>query len=49
MWIILDEAHVTNVGVVPEYRGEGVGELLMRSLMAAAKSRGAKKNDSGSP
>ena len=43
MWIILDEAHVTNVGVVPEYRGEGVGELLMRSLMAAAKSRGAKK------
>jgi ribosomal-protein-alanine N-acetyltransferase len=43
MWIILDEAHVTNVGVLPEYRGLGVGELLMRSLMAAAKTRGAKK------
>ncbi|AEE90690.1 MAG: ribosomal protein S18-alanine N-acetyltransferase [Tepidanaerobacter acetatoxydans] len=43
MWIILDEAHVTNVGVLPEYRGKGIGELLMRSLMAAAKNHGATK------
>ena len=43
MWIIIDEAHVTNVGVLPEYRGEGVGELLMRSLMVLAKHQGAKK------
>ncbi|MDD4570100.1 MAG: ribosomal protein S18-alanine N-acetyltransferase [Tepidanaerobacteraceae bacterium] len=43
MWIILDEAHITNVGVLTEYRGEGVGELLMRSLMVIAKNRGAKK------
>jgi len=43
MWTIIDEAHVTNVGVLPEYRGEGVGEYLMRSLIAAAKERGAKK------
>jgi len=41
MWVIIDEAHVTNVGVLPEYRGEGVGEFLMRSLIAAAKERGA--------
>ena len=26
MWIVLDEAHVTNVGVLPEYRGQGMGE-----------------------
>lgn len=43
MWIILDEAHVTNIGVLPEYRGKGVGETLMRSLMALAKSNGANK------
>ena len=43
MWIIIDETHVTNVGVLPEYRGEGVGELLMRSLMVLAKHQGAKK------
>lgn len=41
MWVIIDEAHVTNVGVLPEYRGEGVGEFLMRSLIAVAKERGA--------
>lgn len=43
IWVVLDEAHVTNVGVLPEYRGEGVGELLMKSLMALAKHQGAKK------
>jgi ribosomal-protein-alanine N-acetyltransferase len=43
MWIVLNEAHVTNVGVLPEYRGEGIGELIMRSLMAIAKNHGADK------
>jgi len=43
MWIILNEAHVTNVGVLPEYRGMGIGELLMRTLMAIAKSKNADK------
>lgn len=43
MWIIIDEAHVTNIGVLPEYRGQGIGELLMRSLIAGAKARGAKR------
>ena len=43
MWLILDEAHVTNVGVLPEYRGEGTGESLMRSLMSIAKDLGANK------
>ncbi|HHW02441.1 MAG TPA: ribosomal protein S18-alanine N-acetyltransferase [Thermoanaerobacterales bacterium] len=43
MWIVLNEAHVTNVGVLPEYRGEGIGELIMRTLMAIAKEHGADK------
>jgi len=42
MWIILDEAHVTNVAIHPKYRGLKLGELLMRSLMANAKILGAK-------
>lgn len=29
MWIILDEAHITNVGVLPQYRKKGIGEKLM--------------------
>jgi ribosomal-protein-alanine N-acetyltransferase len=43
IWIVLDEAHVTNVGIIPEYRGRGIGETLMRTLIEIAKSHGAKK------
>jgi len=41
MWIIVDEAHVTNVAIVPEYRGEKLGEKLMGALIEHAKGRGA--------
>lgn len=41
MWIILDEAHVTNVAIVPKVRGLKLGELLMRHLMVSAKLLGA--------
>lgn len=41
MWIILDEAHVTNVAVHPDYRGSHLGERMMRGLMARAKTLGA--------
>ena len=30
MWIIFDEAHITNVCVLPEYRGRGYAYALMR-------------------
>lgn len=43
MWIILDEAHITNVAVLPEYRGRGLGEGLLRALMGAALCQGARK------
>lgn len=42
MWIIIDEAHITNVALLPEYRGRGLGEKLMIALMAEARGRGAK-------
>ncbi|HBQ95548.1 MAG: ribosomal protein S18-alanine N-acetyltransferase [Firmicutes bacterium] len=37
MWIILDEAHVTNIAVHPDYRGHHLGEAIMVGLMARAK------------
>ncbi len=43
MWIIIDEAHVTNVAVVPAYHGKKLGERLFRHLMAEAIARGARK------
>ena len=41
MWIIVDEAHVTNVAILPEYQGQKLGEKLMSALIAHAKDRGA--------
>ena len=36
MWLILDEAHITNIAVHPEHRRRGVGRLLMETLMKEA-------------
>ncbi|NLP18092.1 MAG: ribosomal protein S18-alanine N-acetyltransferase [Firmicutes bacterium] len=42
MWLILGEAHVTNLAVHPDYRRRGLGEVLMRCLMARAYGAGAR-------
>lgn len=41
MWVIVDEAHVTNIAVYPEFRGKQNGERLLRMMMAEAAARGA--------
>ena len=41
MWLIVDEAHVTNVAILSEYRGKKLGEQLMTALIERAKERGA--------
>ncbi len=41
MWILLDEAHITTIGVDPDYQGQGLGELLFVALMDEALQRGA--------
>nr|WP_240730347.1 tRNA (adenosine(37)-N6)-threonylcarbamoyltransferase complex dimerization subunit type 1 TsaB [Geobacillus kaustophilus] len=41
MWLVIDEAHVTNVAVLPQFRGQKLGEALMRRLMDMARQHGA--------
>ena len=41
MWIVMDEAHITTIGVLPEFRGNGLGELLLVTLCTAAMRHGA--------
>ena len=41
MWIVIDSAQITNVAVLPEARGLGVGEALMREAMKVAKEGSA--------
>jgi len=43
MWILVDEAHVTNVAVHPRVQGRRLGWLLMVTLMLWAKSLGAER------
>jgi ribosomal-protein-alanine N-acetyltransferase len=43
MWLIVDEAHVTNIAVREPYRGRGLGERLLRELMRTARWMGARR------
>lgn len=36
-WIILDEAHITNIGVHPDYRKQGVASKLLEELLFFCK------------
>lgn len=36
LWLMLDEAHVTTIAVRPQYRGRGLGELLLIGLSEIA-------------
>lgn len=39
MWIAFDEAHVTTIGVDPDLRGRGLGELLLVAMFDEAFRR----------
>jgi len=43
MWIIREEAHVTNIAVRAEYRGRKLGERLVRELQRTAVLLGARR------
>jgi ribosomal-protein-alanine N-acetyltransferase len=41
-WIVIDEAHVTNVAILPEFRGRKLGEAILSKMMSVAREMGAK-------
>ena len=41
LWLLIDEAHISTIAVAPEWRGRGLGELLLASLLERAISIGA--------
>ncbi len=42
-WLVLDEAHISNIAVHPDYRRRGLGRMLLIHLLEEAVSRGASK------
>ncbi|MFB9759383.1 ribosomal protein S18-alanine N-acetyltransferase [Ectobacillus funiculus] len=41
MWLILDESHITNIAILPEYRGRNLGEALLNEVIEKVKKLGA--------
>lgn len=39
-WISFEEAQITNVAIVPEYRGNGSGRAMMEELIRRVKEKG---------
>jgi [ribosomal protein S18]-alanine N-acetyltransferase len=36
LWLSVDEGHITTIAVAPEYRGRGIGELILNGLIDQA-------------
>ncbi len=43
LWFILEEGHITNIALSPEYRGKGLGEFLIRSVMQTMNRDGMER------
>lgn len=43
VWTMVDEAHVTNIAVLPLWRRQKIGERLMLELISLAKEHGCSK------
>lgn len=41
MWVLFEEAHITNIAILPEKRGYGFGKQLLIAAMEVAASYGA--------
>jgi ribosomal-protein-alanine N-acetyltransferase len=40
-WLVADEVHISTIAVHPEFRRQGIGELLLRTALEKAKQFGA--------
>ena len=43
IWVVIDDAHVTTLAVDKDYRRMGIAGLLMVTLLAQARRRGARR------
>lgn len=43
IWVILDEGHITNVAVHPDYRRHGIGREIVSRLLAFSEEEGVEQ------
>jgi len=41
VWVIVDEAHITNIALLPDYRGMKLGDALMARVIELTRELGA--------
>lgn len=41
VWMVLEEAHISTLAVRPDWRGRGLGELLLAGLLESSLNQGA--------
>ncbi|WP_196593764.1 ribosomal protein S18-alanine N-acetyltransferase [Pectinatus sottacetonis] len=39
VWLIFNEGHITNVALIPEYRGKGIASLMIKNIISVVKKR----------
>ena len=40
-WLVLDEAHISNIAIHPDYRRQGFGKMLLAHLLEEGAAKGA--------
>jgi ribosomal-protein-alanine N-acetyltransferase len=43
VWVIVDEVHINNVAIAPEFRGRGLGEALLEFVLRLWSGFGARR------
>lgn len=43
MWLIMDESHITTIGVDPDFRGKKIGERMLVHILDESVHRGARR------
>jgi len=41
-WLVIDECSINNVGVLPEYRKQGIGSIILEKVLKETETLGAK-------
>ncbi|MBB5172627.1 ribosomal-protein-alanine N-acetyltransferase [Texcoconibacillus texcoconensis] len=43
LWVIIDEAHITNIAILSHYRRQGYGQRLLKEALQLARNKGAER------
>ncbi len=43
MWVILEESHITNIAIHPDYQNRGVGRFVLENMFQRARELGSTK------